>query len=527
MTLSADSERVRQVARVGQANLHSFLLATRSSSSGPQIDAETWDLAAYRPVPTVIQAATSIFSGHDVREIANADAENLSNASSRLLSPIPEAKQLKQRYVLMLSGVPGSGKTLAGLNVVHTAIATGVEQAGDIVYLSGNTPLVTVLREALALDRFQQQRRVGDSSPKLADIRREVRARIQHINDFLKDNLQKESFVAPHEHVIVFDEAQRAWDDKHGYEKFRRHASEPQLILEILSRHEDWCVCVCLVGGGQEINDGEYGVTGWSDAIRTVSSDEKSRWQVFAPPDVLHGGGSAGSFALGQLPDNVPVSEELDLQLRVPQRSYRSPRVSEWVDSVIGGHREDARNIVAALATYPVRLSRSLDEARMWLREVRRGERRYGLIASSGARRLRADGLGMLLNASSGDEIAHWYLKPHGDIRSSYALEVPANECTCQGLELDFACVCWGGDLVWSGSAGTWFERKLSGNSWGTIRNEAKRRYLINSYRVMLTRAREGMIIWVPTGDANDGTRSPLEFDTTAEFLESCGAIPL
>ena len=207
--------------------------------------------------------------GHDVRSIANADADNLRAAADRLLALIEQARLKRERYLLLLTGVPGSGKTLAGLHVVHRAISTGIERHGDIVYLSGNTPLVVVLREALSRDEYYRRRR--DGVPRnLERIRSDVRARIQHINDFLQEGLRGASDEPPHEHVIVFDEAQRAWDEQQGLDKFGRTASEPSLLLEMMSRHTDWCACICLIGSGQEINSGEEGVLGWGEAIRKM-----------------------------------------------------------------------------------------------------------------------------------------------------------------------------------------------------------------------------------------------------------------
>jgi hypothetical protein len=439
---------------------------------------------------------------------------------------IEQAREQQKRFLLILTGVPGSGKTLAGLHVVHSAVATRVERYGDIVYLSGNTPLVVVLREALARDEYLRSRRVGERRP-LGVIRREVRARIQHINDFLQESLRGSPDAAPHEHVIIFDEAQRAWDEKQGIKEFKRTASEPALILELMSRHSDWCACVCLIGGGQEINSGEEGVFGWGEALRKMDPIEQAKWAVFAPPDVLEGGPSTGSLTLGDLPRNLAIHVEPELQLNVPRRSYRSPSVSRWVDSVLAGDETGARATVDELREYPVSITRSFAKAKSWLEERGRGERRYGLVASSGARRLRADGLGVSLNASAGAEIAQWYLNPRGDIRSSYALEVAANEYTCQGLELDFACVCWGGDLLWNEVARSWSYSRLLGTSWQRVRNRNSQRFLANSYRVLLTRAREGLILWVPSGDESDPTRCPGLFDATAAFLTRCGAAPI
>jgi DUF2075 family protein len=208
----------------------------------------------------------------------------------------------------------------------------------------------------------------------------------------------------------------------------------------------------------------------------------------------------------------------------VPLRSYRSPRVSEWLSEVIAGDSGTAAEIARDLEKYPIYVTRSVVSAKQWLRNNSKGERRYGLLASSGARRLRADGFGILLNASAGDEIAHWYLNDVGDIRSSFAMEVPANEYTCQGLELDFACVCWGGDFLWDSSEMCWSHQSLSGNIWRKIKNTQLQRFVENSYRVLLTRAREGLVIWVPEGSDDDPTRPTESMNQTAAFLISCGA---
>ncbi len=252
--------------------------------------------------------------------------------------------------------------------------------------------------------------------------------------------------------------------------------------------------------------------------------ENQQGWSVFAGPDALNGGPSAGSLTLGDLPSGMAIYIETDLQLRVPQRSYRSPSLSRWVDFVLAGNAKDARVEAEQLHEYPLVITRSLAEAKAWLRESDRGERRYGLVASSGARRLRADGLGITLNALDGNEIAHWYLNSRGDIRSSLALEVPANEYTCQGLELDFACICLGGHLLWQEGSQSWVVSRLSGTAWQQVRQHDGRRFAMNSYRVLLTRAREGLAIWVPRGDGSDPTRSPTALDATTAFLTRCGA---
>ena len=386
---------------------------------------------------------------------------------------------------------------------------------------SGQTPLVTVLREALARDDYQKGRRLGRTVT-LNETRRSVRTRIQHINDFLKEYLDKTG--SPHEHAIVFDEAQRAWDEEQGKKKFDRRASEPVLLLELMARHADWSACVCLVGGGQEINSGEDGVAGWGEALRVLSPETLHKWTVCAPPEVLDpkGGPSTGGLSIGELPTGVRQRAEPTLQLLVPLRSFRSPALADWVRHVLDGDAAQALAVSSDLGSYPLVLTRSLQQARDWLLLNTRGERRCGLLASSGARRLRADGLGVTLHANDGPEIANWYLNPPGDIRSSFALEVPANQYTCQGLELDFSALCWGGDLVRKSSQ--WIYQKLGGTRWKQVRSLTRRRFIQNSYRVLMTRAREGMIMWVPEGDERDATRDRAPLDATAEFLVSCGA---
>jgi hypothetical protein len=516
---------VSRLVLVGRTGLTDALLISAGCSAfdSPRDAAEfakQWDEASYQPVPSVIEAATALFAGHGVREIALANAKNLSEAATAVFSIIERSRSNREYAVVFLTGVPGAGKTLAGLNVVHSAVREGVEREGDIVYLSGNTPLVVVLREALARDRYRRASAEGQAIT-MTDARASTRATVQHINDFLKQYVHGSS-APPSEHVIVFDEAQRAWNARQGKEKFGRDASEPLLILETMLRHSDWAVCVCLIGKGQEINDGEEGVEGWADAIARLSAASASRWKVYGPDLVF--GASRSTETLGALPDGLESVRTESLHLDVPMRSFRSPKLGAWIEYVIGAEFSAAAETAKQLS-YPLKITRSLEQAKAWLRQSTLGERRMGLLASSGAKRLRADGLGQVLSATDGQAIAHWYLNPPGDIRSSFALEVPANEYTSQGLEIDFACLCWGGDLIYK--SGSWVTRALSGNRWSVLSDSAKRLFVLNSYRVLLSRAREGMVIWVPKGDGDDHTRSRDELDGAAECLLRAGIKPL
>jgi hypothetical protein len=190
---------------------------------------------------------------------------------------------------------------------------------------------------------------------------------------------------------------------------------------------------------------------------------------------------------------------------------------------VLEGRQLDARRYATDVETFPIYITRSLDQARNWLRQTTLGYRRFGLLATSGARRLRGYGLGVTLKVTEQKDIVHWFLAEHDDLRSSQALEVTATEFACQGLEIDRACVCWDHDMVWNPKTSTWKARAFKGTKWQGVSDEAKRRYIVNSYRVLLSRAREAMVIWIPPGDYADDTRPPAEMDATFRYLSSCG----
>jgi hypothetical protein len=510
---------VAEVVRVGTDGFENFLLGLcQATSALPAVVHDSWSRGAYKPVPSVIEAATSLFSGHGVSEIAQADAANLDVSAECIFGLIKQARDTGGHYLIFLTGVPGSGKTLAGLQVVHRAEESNSNSHGDVVYLSGNTPLVTVLREALTEDDYKRQRQEG-LKVKKGEVRTAVRARIQHIMDFLREYLNDPEQRPPHERAIVFDEAQRAWNADFGKKKFNRSASEPRLLMDIMGRHSDWSVIVGLIGGGQEINTGENGMAEWGEALRGLPSDIKEKWSIFGPVGMASGIRASAFLGLGDL-TGVRVSELEDLVLNVPLRSFRSPLVSDWVAAVLDGDRQAACTIMRQIDEFPIVMTRDSSTAKDWLRKNGRGERRFGLVASSTATRLRAEGYGVSISAGDGSDISNWYLSPQTDIRSSYYLEVLANEYTTQGLELDFVGLCWGGDLLRKDMK--WQTRKFSGTKWTIARND-RQRFIMNSYRVLMTRAREGVIIWVPRGNVTDSTRSPADFDHVAQFLGQCG----
>ncbi|MEP7339682.1 MAG: DUF2075 domain-containing protein [Acidobacteriota bacterium] len=515
--MSSD-DLVRPVVLAGAsdlANMVALIFTSECDLSDEQIEMTAWDLSAYRPVPTIIEAAESLFAGHNVREIAHshAGAINLTLTSEKLIEIIRQAQRENIKVVCFVTGVPGAGKTLAGLNVVHNA-ALRQDGRPPSVFLSGNGPLVKIVSASISRD-FKQRTRASGAE-------RTISTFVQNVHSFVREALDKPD-KPPIEHIIVFDEAQRAWGAEHNKKKTGSELSEPETILSIMDRHKEWAVIVALVGGGQEIHTGEAGLGEWGRSLR----DHFPHWEIAVSPSALTGDSSVAGqqlFADGNC-GSLQVRRETALHLEVSLRSFRAHRLAEWVDAVLIGDAAKAASIVADLKDFPMAITRSLTNARAWLREHARGLRRCGIVASSGAMRLRAEGIELSSGFRQGnrDLYVHWFLADPSDIRSSNQLEIAASEFECQGLELDWVGLCWGGDFSFSAATNTWNYRRFSGTRWGKMAKEVDRQYLLNTYRVLLTRAREGMIIWIPTGDRKDQTRLPASFDETAEYLIKCG----
>ena len=521
--LTAIVDGVGEVATTnadGLVAMFEVLASRQQAKSSTQIDLDVWDKGAYRPVPTIIQAAEALYAGHSVSDIAQAtsDVQNLGDTTDALISIIEQARDNQEHIVVYVTGVPGSGKTLVGLNAIHDVrFSDGGRSPG--AYLSGNTPLVRVLREALAEDDHKRNKRTK------AEARRLVNSEIQTLMDFLREYLKAGDDAAPVDHVIVFDEAQRAWDAAYGAQKFDREKSEASLFLEIMGRHKDWAVIIALVGGGQEINRGELGLSEWGRSMAEENTNSVTpSWKAIASPEVLTGSEATAWQRLFE--DGKPEWAQANnsLHLTTSIRSYGCEEVTAWVNAVLSSQIDRARDIAASVDEFPIFLTRDLEVAREWLTEQARGFRRCGLVASSGARRLRAEGLGVSLGADDLNGVAHWFLRSPGDIRSSFALEVSANEYACQGLELDYVGLCWGGDMIWDEVSDRWQPRKLGGAKWQTLNKPDGQTWALNKYRVLLTRARLGMIIWVPPGSDADETRSPEAYDQVWERLITAGA---
>ncbi len=474
------------------------------------IDAIAWENAPYRPVPGIVEAARRLYSGHGVAEItsARAGSAELERTSAAILDAVQSAEANPQHLALFVTGVPGAGKTLVGLNVVF-----GVGRRLGAAYLTGNPTLVHVLREALARDA------ASGRSGLLRQARHEVEGQIQRLPAF-RDHYVARADEMPAEHVVVIDEAQRCWSEAYAVRKTRDRnpkltQSEPAHILDIMARRHDWAVVVCLVGGGQEIHTGEGGLAEWGLALSC-----RSLWRIEAPIAAL-----TASDSLQRLPPSPRLAAKEGLSLVVPARAIRNSAATEWVDAVLSDAADRARHIVVQEGGVPFRLTRDREAMRRALRERSGGGCRAGLLASSGARRLRAEGLGAELPHMDVAAVTRWFLDRWPDVRASDALEVPATEFCCQGLELDYAGVYWGGDLVRARHG--WQAREFRGTGWILAREAEKIANTRNTYRVLLTRARYDTIVWVPRGEAADRTRPPELYDQIAKFLLDCGVHPL
>jgi hypothetical protein len=493
-----------------------------SDSSSPPIDHQSWCTADYRPSLNIIEAAERVFAGHEVREISHATATNLSCTVDAVIRCITEAQRNCQHVVCFVTGVPGAGKTLAGLSAVHDP-ALREDARPAAVFLSGNGPLVKIVRAALVRDLRRR-------SPKSTDGARQVATFIQNVHSFLGYYAFKAPEQVPPEHVVIFDEAQRAWDGKQMALKKRGDKSEAALMLEVMARCPDWSVIVALVGFGQEIHQGEAGLQEWGRAITGMSPN----WSVVASPLVLDSSSDEGESGC-LFPVDVPLPDSIernrDLHLAVSIRSHRARMVSQWVKFVLEGNSQAAAELFAGTSEFPVVVTRDLADARAWLRAHSDGGAHYsgcsGLLASSGALRLRAYGLEVSSGFRHGYPYEDWFLRTSHDVRSSSSLEVAATEFECQGLEVDWAGVCWGDDMVFDPEARRWDTCRFVGSRWVSVVRPAARRFILNKYRVLLTRARRGFVVWVPPGSADDPTRKPHRLDATAEFLLNCGITPI
>ena len=516
-TLTPNNDLLFNPVKTNAFQLQDVIESALMLADGNAIDAQNWENGRYCPTPTIIEAAMALYNDHTVADISRSDAsaKNLRQTTEAISDVIRLSREKSCKSICFVTGVPGAGKTLVGLNVANKHIHK--QDNLYSVFLSGNGPLVAILREALARDKVRREKEKGVRFKKSTALS-EVKMFIQNVHHF-RDDCLKDS-KPPIEHVALFDEAQRAWNREQTSSFMKRkkstpdfNQSEPEFLISCLDRHEDWAVIVCLVGGGQEINTGEAGISEWINSLNRHFPD----WHIYISGHLHDSEYSAGKI-LEQISFRSNVTYNNHLHLSVSMRSFRAENVSLLVKQLLDQNTNDAQNTFRSLNDrYPIVITRDLAKAKKWLKEKARGSERYGIIVSSQAERLKPHAI----DVKTPMDPIHWFLDDKHDVRSSYYLEDVATEFHVQGLELDWACVTWDADFRYSPNG--WECKSFCGNRWININKEERKQYLKNAYRVLLTRARQGMVIVVPQGDDEDATRNPAFYDPTFEYLRATG----
>lgn len=518
ISITKHEDKVIIPVKSNSANLLMIITQILEFADGNFIDFNSWSDGKYSPTPSIIEAAMSLYNSHSVIEITRSDATaiNLASTSNSISDIIEFSKNNSIKSICFVTGVPGAGKTLVGLDVATKHMDK--EERTTSVYLSGNGPLVAILREALTRDKVKREKAKGNKLRK-GEVFSEVKLIIQNVHNF-RDECIKDELNPPFDHVAIFDEAQRAWtkDKTTDFMKRRKgipnfNISEPEFLISCLDRHNDWAVIVCLVGGGQEIHTGEAGISEW---IKSLNHSFKN-WHIYVSDKLTDSEYAAGE-ALKLLQEHKNVEYKNDLHLAVSLRSFRAENQSLLVKNLLDLNIIEARiNYKLLKDKYPIVITRDLQKAKKWLKEKARGSERYGMVVSSQAERLKPHAI----DVKSPMDPIHWFLDGKDDVRSSFYLEDVATEFHIQGLELDWACVTWDGDFRYSENG--WKNFSFKGSKWQNINKDERKLYLKNAYRVLLTRARQGMVIVVPNGDKEDPTRNPEYYDSTYNYLASIG----
>ena len=509
------SDGIARPLTIGIAGLE-LLLKSFINQTSTQFSTN-WQSTPYRPTPTIIEAARALYSEHRVENITRNDAgaKNIQLTSTRVETIIAEAADHKKKVICFVTGVPGSGKTLVGLNVATQK--RDENSKTHAVFLSGNEPLVAVLNAALVRDEVKRLA-AKDVRGQKGKITQKVKSFIQNIHHF-RDEGVRDEINPPSEHVVIFDEAQRAWNKKKTIDFMRRkkkeldfNMSEPEFLISYMDRHKDWAVIICLVGGGQEIHNGEAGISAWIDAV----NETFQHWEIYLSNNITD-----SEYAAVASLENAKTRSIFkdELHLNVSLRSFRSENVSNFVKALLDIDATNAREMLKNFSeNYPIVLTRNLHDAKRWLRKHTRGSQRCGLLASSKAMRLKP----FAIDVKTNTDPVHYFLDENTDTRSSCFLEHAATEFQVQGLELDWACVAWDGDF--RATSNGWRFHDFKGGKWQNIHDKNNQSFLKNAYRVLLTRARQGVVIFIPNGNyPPDQTRKAEFLDPTYNYLRSLG----
>lgn len=509
-------ENIMKPLECNSHGIRKLILQVSSKYNMPKFSYDNWVNSEYLPTPTIVEAAQALYTGHNVEDITRNDAgiKNISITTDSINNIIEYSKTQNKKSICFVTGVPGAGKTLVGLNLgIQKANAKKGEHA---VFLSGNFPFVEVLQEALVRDRIASMKKLGLNTKKTNE-RRKTNAFIQIIHKYRDSFINNENI--PPEHIVIFDEAQRSWNQekiakfmktKKGISNF--NYSEPEFLISTMDRHKKWAVIVCLIGGGQEINDGEGGLPEWFNALRSKFRG----WEVYVSDNLKE------EYLINNewkyMIDGLKVKEIEDLHLSISLRSFRTPDLANFIKATLDLDVDTAKQIYEKIEDkYPIKITRDIIKAKKWVKNKSMGSQKFGLLASSGALRLKPEGIFVKNNI----DVCNWFLNDKDDVRSCYALEDVVTEFDIQGLEVDYSIVCWDADFRIID--GKWSYKRFRGSQWINILKDEDKLYLKNTYRVLLTRARQGMIIFIPKGCDEDITRKYKFYDGTYNYLKKIG----
>jgi len=469
----AERSEINGVAILNPKTLGKELITLSRKKSGSQIYPDKWIKGEYAPLPSLIQAAYLLYHNLPLPQIRKAASAKIPETVDLILQTARTAAETKARHLVLLTGVPGSGKTLVGLQIAHEpklndlmVVKDGRKQGAPVVFLSGNGPLVEVLQDALHSTSF-----------------------VQGMKKYVIYHAIKRPDIIPLEHIIIFDEAQRAWDEKLVEKKHKIKSSEPSLLISIAGRIPEWCVVIGLVGEGQEIYTGEEaGLSQWAKA---VTLDTENNWVVHCPQHLSNVFES----------QNLKCKIEPLLNLTVSLRSHLAEDLHKWVELLLS---EPTSNLPELLelskkiieAGYPLYITSDLEIAKRYARLRYQNDKngKYGLLASRYAKNLESIGIDNTLHfeRSQNLKVNRWFNAPSNDPESCCALSRPATEFECQGLELDLPLLVWGDDYTFDGKK--WNFKMNTSNKLKDPHQIRK-----NAYRVLMTRGRDGLCIFVPT----------------------------
>lgn len=528
--ISDTGDQILDVIFCNKDTIQEAITAVLTQYSDQPLPAEEWMESKYKPTPTIIEAAQKAYRSHTVKDITRNDAEaiNLNQTIAAIDKIVEQCKEKHEKAICFVTGVPGAGKTLVGLQIASER--QNYDQEEHAVFLSGNGPLVDVLHEALAIDQKNRE------SVTKEEAKRKIKLFIQNIHKYRDAALTRPE--APNEKIAIFDEAQRAWDEPSLTDFMKKkkntldfNKSEPEFLISIMDRHEDWATIICLVGGGQEIYKGEAGIREWLEALNNGFAN----WKIYLS-DQMSGAEYVGDSTIKELLSNREYTIERNLHLSVSQRSFRSNNLAAFTKALLDHDTETAKEQYNILKEqyphgelkeqhsyeelkerYPLYITRNLETAKQWVREKSRGTERYGLLASSEGKRLRANGIWVLPSIKH----VQWFLGEEDHVDSSYRLEVVATEFQVQGLEIDYGILAWDGDMRIQDGAFAYYH--FRGDTWCHTKTEQKKRYTKNAYRVLLTRARQGLIIYIPEGSDTDPTTAREIYDGTYNYFKEIG----